>query len=207
MLRFLCCGYLAGLQVQGLDCAAGWVTSVPARQRRGMPAGVQHYTATVNGYTGPQAAAEDILTSMRKRVVDQTSGILLLPATLGVLGLTGVDLFSSRVPQLQFLYSHGHGQKKSAGRGGGAGGRFRSPLALGVLSLARGGGGSSDDAGGTAGGGGGHGGPLAPPGLASLLRSAVWLVASTVFGLAPCTLCRCVMNPLSCDAELMSAPV
>jgi hypothetical protein len=172
-----------------------------------MPAGVQHYTATVNGYTGPQAAAEDILTSMRKRVVDQTSGILLLPATLGVLGLTGVDLFSSRVPQLQFLYSHGHGQKKSAGRGGGAGGRFRSPLALGVLSLARGGGGSSDDAGGTAGGGGGHGGPLAPPGLASLLRSAVWLVASTVFGLAPCTLCRCVMNPLSCDAELMSAPV
>jgi hypothetical protein len=144
---------------------------------------------------------------MRKRVVNQTSGILLLPATLGVLGLTGVDLFSSRVPQLQFLYSHGHGQKKSAGRGGGAGGRFRSPLALGVLSLARGGGGSSDDAGGTAGGAGGHGGPLAPPGLASLLRSAVWLVASTVFGLAPCTLCRCVMNPLSCDAELMSAPV
>ena len=68
-------------------------------------------------------------------------------------------------------------------------------IALGCLSLARGGGGAhSDDMG------------YGRCGTCALAKQAVRVLCDSAFGLAPCTVARCVLNPASADAELLASP-
>ena len=189
-------GYLqawfTGCSVAVLDHAPLQLAAAARQLRRTAPQSLVAFTRAVHGYDMevlPQLSADAVISKLHATVLDQRSGKLLVPGAMAVLGVVGVDLFSARRPLCSFLWSHSmtaqhQAHPKSEGVG----------IALGCLSLARGGGGAHDDMG------------YGRCGTCALAKQAVRVLCDSAFGLAPCTVARCVLNPASADAELLASP-